>query len=786
MGINFENLLNQHQYEACCSPAKHLRIIAGAGTGKTRVLTYRIAYLISEMEINPNRIVAITFTNKVAKEMQERVEKLMDENGINLGINRPLIATFHGYCYRFLRRESNALDGFNTKFGIAEEDEQKSIFKQVFESMRIDKDKDLQKEIISKIGNLKSDGVFPEDVTEDMLPSFGLAKPSEIIDAYQRYQDRLKQLNKMDFDDLLMFTVRILKEREDIRNRWKRKFDAYLIDEFQDTNLLQYELVQFLLSDRTMLSVVGDPDQTIYTWRGAKSDLIQHALPKDFSDLETVTLDLNYRSTQKILDKANMLIKNNLGRLDKSLVAFNKEEGDDVTYTSCSSDEMEAGLVVNKILDLYRNGAMYKDMVIIYRSNYLSRPFENKLTANKIPYAVYGGMKFFDRMEVKGALAYMRLLVNPQDDFSFIRTLNQPARGVGIVSYQNIKNFAVSKGLGTFEACLENLDDIPLKPAMYSSLKKYFETYKEYAEKLQFAKKEDVKGIIDIYLNKMGFIKYINDLDTREDRKSFDTNDKNTRMKNVLSLMGMLTEFLENDHFDEEGNPIEPSLEEFLIDVALQSAQDEVDDANKVLLMTAHVSKGLEFPCVFVVGLDQRIFPTSHAEEKGLMAIEEERRLCYVAVTRAKTKLFISSQGGFSYIYQGYNMPSQFIEEMGFKKINTQSIYRDESINNKWSGGYSNKSKGRYEYDGVFKQQKKPTRQPLKPVIVQAPVAATPNFSQTKLESEMYSIGDKIAHVSFGKGEVIEVTTKEIIVKFDEPFGVKKLMKGFKAFRKVA
>lgn len=784
MGINFDKLLNMHQYEACCSSSQHLRIIAGAGTGKTRVLTYRIAYLISEVGINPNRIVAITFTNKVAKEMQDRVTRLMSENDMPLLTNRPWISTFHGFCYRFLRRECLALDGFNTKFTIADDEQQKAIYKQVFAEMHLDKDKETQKSIIGQIGNLKSKGIFAEDVTENMLPPFGQAKPSDIIRAYNLYQESLKKSDCMDFDDLLMFTSKILKEHDDIRERWQRKFDAYLVDEFQDTNYLQYELIQLLLDKEAMLTVVGDPDQTIYTWRGADSELIQYSLPKDYPDLETVTLDLNYRSTQKILDKANLLIKNNAGRLDKSLVAFNREDGRDVSYIPCTSNDLEAALVANKIVDLHREGVQFKDIVVIYRSNYLSQPFESKLTGNKIPYAVYGGLKFFDRAEVKTALAYMRLLVNIQDDYSFVRALGAPSRGIGATSYQMIKDYATERGIGTFEECLNHRDEIPLKPAMRKNLDEFMSVYEEYKEKLTFVETEGIKDVVEKYLMSIGFYGYVNDLDTKEDQKSFDINDKNTRMKNVRQLIVMLMEFLESDHFDEDGNHLDATLEEFLIDVALQSAQDEVGDSNKVLLMTAHVSKGLEFPYVFVVGLDEGIFPTNHALERGRKAIEEERRLCYVAMTRAKKQLFLSSQGGYSYISQSVNVPSQFLDEIGFHE-KPKYAQRDEQ--RPWGGyGQSNKSKGRYAYDGVFGSSIKAKPVQSKPVINNTPTTVSSNYSDSKASSEIYSVGDKVAHISFGIGEVIEVGAKNIKVTFPEPYGTKVLMKGFKAFRKVS
>lgn len=792
MGIDFKGLLNERQYEACCSTARHLRIVAGAGTGKTRVLTYRIAYLISENEINPSRIVAITFTNKVAKEMEERVDKIMKDNGTPLTVHRPLIATFHGFCYRFLRRECALLKDFNSQFSVADDEMQKELFKHVFLDLHIPDDKDIRSDITKKIGFFKNKGIFPDEVNESMFTSSGPATPKEIIDCYKKYQSLLKKNNSLDFDDLLMYTAKILDDYPEVRERWHRKFDAYLIDEFQDTDSVQYKLVKHLLSSHTSLTVVGDPDQTIYTWRGADSNLIQNSLPKDFPDLQTVTLDLNYRSTQQILDKANMLIKFNSNRLDKSLRAFNEEEGKDVTFTPCNSSDSEASLVINKILELHRNGVEYKDIVIIYRSNYLSQPFEHALTRNKIPYAVYGGLKFYDRAEIKDALAYMKLLVNPKDDYSFFRVLKAPSRGIGAVSYEIIKETANRLGKSNFETCIENLDEIPLKPTLIDRLTEFKTVYDETVNQLKEAKPEEVKDVIDHYLNNIGFKKYINDIDTKEDKNSLDTNEQNTRMKNVRTLIGLLGNYMESDNFDEEGNLLENSLEEFLIDAALQSAQDEIKDNNKVLLMTAHVSKGLEFPYVFVVCLDENIFPTGHAIERGNKGIEEERRLCYVAITRAKKQLFLSSQGGYSFATKGYNTPSQFVKEIGFnqeapKPSNSNDLYNGGGRGFYKSNSYSNDNKHYSKYNGYFSSNSSKFNSNSTPKTQNVVYkASSSNISKVKAATEVYVIGDKVAHSSFGVGTVIKVEPSIIVVKFPEPYGEKRLVKGFKAFRKVS
>lgn len=784
MEIDFRKTLNERQFEACCSSAQHLRILAGAGTGKTRVLTYRIAFLITKVGLAPNRIVAITFTNKVAKEMNERVTKIMNDSGNNMGAFSPLISTFHGYCYRFLRRECRHLEGFNTKFSVADEDMQKNIFKQVFDLMKLPNEKDLRADIVKKIGGLKSKGLFPEDVRPEMLSSYSLSTPSQVLDSYKLYQQKLKKDNALDFDDLLMYTKKILIENEDVRSYWQRKFDAYLIDEFQDTNLLQYDLIKLLLSPHSLLTVVGDPDQTIYTWRGAESELISSGLPKDFKDLVTVTLDLNYRSTQEILDRANLLIKYNSDRIDKSLTAFDHKQGNDVHYQANSSNKMESALVGNEIIDLRRKGVDYKDIALIYRSNYLSQPLEEFFTKNRIPYIVYGGLKFFDRAEVKDAVAYMKLLINPQDDYAFLRVLKAPLRGIGDQSLAIIEKYADAHNISVFEAVVSHLDELNLKPNLQKRMEEFRTIYWDYESKINTVENDEMKDLIDVYLNKMGFIDHVNQIDTKEDKKNLDSNDSGTRLKNVRALLDQLDSFMNSSHYDEDGKEIEPSLEEFLIDVALQTSQDEIKDANKVTMMTAHVSKGLEFPYVFVVGLDEGIFPTNHALQRGPKAVEEERRLCYVAVTRAKKELWLSSQGGYSYVANNENSPSQFIFEMQLKD-NTPKPKAPAYENNSYYGGrgYGQSGRGNYKtYNGYFGSGVNKTKT-TKPQEVK--VVATHPTGFSKQVGEDYKVGDKVVHVSFGVGDVIGVDKGTITVHFKDPYGDKVLMKGFKAFRKM-
>lgn len=784
MSMDFQKELNQRQYEACSSPAHRLRIIAGAGTGKTRVLTYRIAYLITHFGVYPQRIVAITFTNKVAKEMTERVAKIMESEGMEKRF-RPLICTFHGYCYRFLKREMDQIPGMNNQFSVLDDDDAKGVWKTVFDEVGIPDDKDSRRYVVSQVSGLKSRGIFYESASASMLPPFGPVRPETVLKAYGAYQRILKENNTLDFDDLLMFTLKILTEKPEVRSAWQQKFDAYLVDEFQDTNELQYRLIQLLLSPNGSLTVVGDPDQTIYTWRGADNDIISKQLPHDYKDLVTVTLDLNYRSTQKILDRANMLIKNNSDRLDKSLTANNKDEGQDVVYTPCYSQENEAAVAVNNILALRRAKAKYADIAIIYRSNYLSSAFEKALTQNRIPYAVYGGQKFLDRKEVKDALAYLRLLVNPKDDFSFLRVIKAPSLGIGDKTLAMLKSYAESQGLGLWEAVHFHLEDLPLRAGIKLRLRQDITAYETCQG--QIGTTTDgvaMTSLLNAYLTSVGFIGFVQEQDTREEKDAIDVNDKDTRLKNVQELLSQIRDFLNSDDlFDESGNPIQGSLEDFLIDVALQADQDTMEAADKVMLMTVHVSKGLEFPYVFVVGLNDDVFPSSHAFERGNKGIEEERRLFYVAITRAKKGLYLSSFNGYSFSSGSPFVPSMFLKEIGFNIKPTGNPFATD-----WYGKGNAHMVGKVTHGFIPPAQR---QQPANPSYLSHKADELLNIrhsypNKKPVGVSLFSIGDKIAHISFGVGEIVAVSPTSITVKFKEPYGTKTLAKSFtKAFKKV-
>lgn len=776
MSINFEKDLNKQQFAAVTSTAKHLRIVAGAGTGKTRVLTYRLAYLISERHIAPKRIVAITFTNKVAAEMKERVYNLLTDSERMLG--SPLISTFHGFCYRFLSREITHMQGFTNKFQIANDSVKSDFFKSFADKIGYKKKSPYMSLLENTIDNLKTKGVFVDQLSNSDVP---LAAPftfDTLKEAYGGYQEKLKQSNLLDFDDLLMFTLRILKENESVRRQWQSIYSVFLVDEFQDTNQVQYDIVKILMNNETELAVVGDPDQTIYTWRGADNNLVRYQLEKDFKDLETITLDENYRSTQAILDKANLLIKNNSNRMEKNLVAANKEVGDKVECLRANNAEEEARMIATKIYGYHKNGVKYSDCAIIYRSSFLSRAIEHALSQAGIPYKLYG-LKFYEREEIIDALSYFRLLVNPDDEFSFKRILNAPKKGVAEKGISEIELIRQKYKISFLDVINERLNEVNIGSKAKLNLKQFIEQYKNCLTNLE--KNDDLSQISNIlknYLDSVGFLDYVKELDIKKEDKSDDKN-SNIKFDNVMELMSFVNTFMLNPSNEEE--ELEPTLENFLILIAIQSSQDEVDsNADAVSVMTAHVSKGLEFPCVFVTGVNQFIFPNSHAINEGTKAaIEEERRLMYVAMTRAKKHLTVSYFYGFNCRQGSSYVPSIFLKEAGLLQNN--SISNEYSISSpKTTGGYFKNASNEYNriqkiLNGKFASKPKEEYQGRRGIIT---------LNQDIGAKDHYEIGDKCVHTSYGIGTVTAINGDRLTVDFGEK-GIKILNNGYKTFKKL-
>lgn len=766
--MDIKSKLNEKQYLAASSTAKHLRIIAGAGTGKTRTLSYRIAYLISQ-GIRPHRMVAITFTNKAAKEMLTRVDGLLEENEVPV-FSKPIISTFHGFCYRFLRKEIEILNTYTKNFSIASEEDTNAIYKDIFSNMPKGNVKDYVKAITHKIGALKTDGVFVEELTEEIakIPKYNCPFTfDEVKRVYEQYQHILTQQNMLDFDDLLMLTVKIMEDHPDIRSHWRSKFDVFLVDEFQDTNALQYHLILLFMSSEATLTVVGDPDQTIYTWRGAKNEIIKKTLSQTFPDLETVVLDDNYRSTQNILDAANKLISKNTDRVAKNLNAASGVKGEEIDYRRYPDAENEGRAIALEIRRLQRDENInLSDIAVIYRSNYLSNPIEKQLTANRVPYAIYGGLKFFERAEIKDALAYLRLALNP-DDFSFERILKAPSKGLGkkTMEYAKFYRDQLDPDMSLMTYFREHSEPLKLTKPSRAKMDQFFACYDDFMKVYnnENTTPSEMVTAIRKYFETTGFMEYVQREDVKTaDKLSFTAATSNSKVDNVNELLRTITDFFDHEIAEEDGTMREPTLDDFLIDVALQSAQDEIETAQKVSLMTGHVSKGLEFPVVFVVGLNDGTFPTIHALMDAGNAIEEERRLLYVCMTRAEKKLYLSSYGGYNFRSGSPLTQSIFLKEIGFGR-------RREA-----------EEKNYDSYVGGTRQLFKNISENAKPII-----SAASNKTPSDQKDD-YAVGDKVIHATFGKGVVTEIQGgKYLITDFGPQFGTKKLIIGFKMFRKL-
>lgn len=767
MSIDFSKELNEQQYQAVTSDAKHLRIIAGAGTGKTRVLTYRLAYLISERHLQPRKIVAITFTNKVAKEMRDRVANLVSEEDKMLGT--PLISTFHGFCYRFLVREINHIPGFTTRFQIADDEVQNSIFKEFADKLNYKLKSPYMSELISTMRQLKTKGVFPDEISNSDVPIGAAFNFLGLNSFYKTYQERLMQANMLDFDDLLMFSLKILKENDNVRRQWQHYFDAFLVDEFQDTNRVQYDLIKCFMDDNTELAVVGDPDQTIYTWRGADNDIVRYILDKDFPDLVTIMLEDNYRSTQSILDMANRLIKNNSHRIEKNLVAANKVVGDKVDFNRCYSQDMEARGIATAIYSEHKSGTPYSDFAIIYRSNYLSRAIETALSQSGIPYRLYGALKFYERAEIKDALSYFRLLVNPDDSFSFARILKAPTKGIAEKGLAELSGVCAKYECNPIVGIRDHLDEMAISNKSRVALANFIQSYDRCIASLESNDDLDqISNILKKYLEECRFLEYVKDLDRKKEEKD-SSNNSDSKFDNVLELLSYIDTFMDNPV--EEG--MEATLEDFLILIAIQSAQDDIENVSQtVTVMTAHISKGLEFPRVFVTGLSQGVFPSNHALNNGTKkAIEEERRLLYVAMTRAKRKLSLSCFGGYNFVQGGDYAPSMFLKELGFFD---NMAYMGEPRERE---NYTPNRNAQNEYERIQNLLNKRLMPEVNP-------PARRGIIRDEVKKDSYVPGDKLVHTSYGIGTVTEVNGDRLTVEFKE-VGTKLLMNGFKAFKKL-
>jgi len=617
--------LNKEQREAVLHFSSPLLVLAGAGSGKTRVITHKIMFLIKELGIPLDRILAITFTNKAANEMKERVK-----NYLRLDEEPQWIATFHSFSAKVLRIEAKAI-GFDRNFVIYDEEDSKKLLKEIVEELNLDKElykPDRLKNIISQI---------KQNLDEEVLDFYAMQMP-HIKQIYNLYQERLIFANSMDFDDVLLNTVKLFNENPEIKQKWQDKFDYILVDEYQDTNKVQHEILKHIVGNRDCITVVGDPQQCIYTWRGANPENILD-FEKDFPNTRIIKLERNYRSTQKILNIANKVISASKGRWKEKVLTLwtDKEEGEDIKLIVLENDKQEAGLIASQIKKFINEGYEYKDIAILIRMSFLSRNIEEALVKASIPYQIIGGVKFYERAEIKDILAYLRFALNPKDIQAFKRIINLPSRGIGNKTLNKIQTFYVEDW------------EQALKDSLSSLSKKLQEGITQFLEIIEYIQKNADKSPAET-------AKYVYDsIDYENYLKSKYPKDYEDRVENVKELFNALEEL------EKRGK----TLREFLEETSLQQAQDSIEELNSVKVMTVHASKGLEYNVVFVAGLEDGIFPSGRAFE-DVEQMEEERRLFYVALTRAKEHLiltFAKHRSSFGYNYN-QTKPSRFLKDI--------------------------------------------------------------------------------------------------------------------------
>ena len=745
--------MNDKQAEAVLTTEGPLLVMAGAGSGKTRVLTHRVAYLIEEQGVNPWNILAITFTNKAAREMQERVGKLLGESARDIWVS-----TFHALCVRILRRDIDKL-GYNRAFTIADTSEQRTLMKRICSELNVDTKKYDPRAILSAISNAKNAMQTATDYAA--LNSHANNPLNQIVaKAYVLYQKELEDSQALDFDDLIMKTIELFEKDPETLEYYQNKFHYIHVDEYQDTNDAQYQLVTLLAAKYKNLCVVGDADQSIYGWRGANMNNILN-FERDYPEAHTVMLEQNYRSTQTILKAANEVIANNLVRKEKNLWTENGT-GDKISYYRAQNEHDESQFVVSKIqAEISEHGYHYNDFAVLYRTNAQSRMIEETFMKSTVPYTMVGGHKFYDRKEIRDILAYLTLIVNPRDAMSFERVVNTPKRGIGPGSVDKLRQFANENGWSLLEAA----QNVTLANAISARIRAKIEDFgRLMADLTKEADYLTITELTDEILTKSGYLQMLkaeNDLQAQ------------TRQENLEEFKSVTQEY-DQKHGEDEGDNRQ-KLMNFLSDLALVSDQDDVDEeAPKVTLMTLHAAKGLEFPVIFLVGMEEGIFPLyrSLSNEKEL---EEERRLAYVGITRAKRKLYLTN--AYSRMLYGRvqrNQPSQFVEEINddlIKFENADSSSKAKSMNTPFA-------KAAAQATTLTAQRR---AHGLKH-------SAKQESTGTGADKKAWKVGDKVQHKKWGQGMVVSVNGSGNDMELDIAFpneGVKRLLAQFAPITKV-
>lgn len=698
--MNLDNL-NDRQKEAILYNEGPLLIIAGAGAGKTKTLTTKIAYLIEEENVHPYHILAITFTNKAAKEMKDRLYLLIGDLAKKLQVS-----TFHSFGLKLLRENFQAL-GYDANFVIMDSDDSLTVVKKIIKDLNYDPKIYNPRAIRNKISSCKN-----EMITPSKYEKFAVSEYEKVVQkVYETYEQKLKKNNSVDFDDLLLLPIKLFQEHPDILKRYQELYEYVLIDEYQDTNEAQYILTKLISSKSRNITCVGDDSQSIYSFRGANYKNILN-FEKDYPDAKTILLEQNYRSTSTILDAANQVIKNNRQRKDKNLWTA-RGEGEKIKYYRAYNERDEAAYTIRKIKELIEKGIEYKDIAILYRTNAQSRVLEEEMLKENMPYRVIGSFYFYSRKEIKDLIAYLRLIHNSKDNVSLLRVINTPKRGIGLKTIENLTLKADSEGISIYEA---------ISSGKELEFKNLIEKLKEVSNELTLTE------LIEKVLDATGMKAEL------ESEKSLEAE---VRLENLEEFKSITKTFEEREGLI--------SLEDFLLEISLISDVEEYkDDPNRISLMTIHSVKGLEFDHVFVVGLEEGIFPHMNSLMEN-SELEEERRLCYVAITRAKDDLYlVNARRRTLFGKEQVNPVSRFISEISPTLIAPENV------------------------------EEKPT--------IEEKITPSDMFYE---EEVAYAVGDLVYHETFGTGKVVEVTNTLISVAFKHPHGIKKLMKNHKKLSKI-
>ena len=777
--MSIYDTLNEQQKKGVFTTEGPVLLLAGAGSGKTRVITHRIAYLIEECQVNPWNIMAITFTNKAAREMRERVDDL-----VGFGSESIWVSTFHSSCVKILRRFIDRI-GYDNNFTIYDTDDQKTIMKAVCKKLNIDTKNIKEKAILSAISNAKNEMIGPDEYLRNAGSNFGMKK---MADAYREYQEQLKKNNALDFDDLLVLTVKLFKENPEVLEQYQERFQYIMVDEYQDTNTVQFEFIRLLAGKYKNLCVVGDDDQSIYKFRGANIANILN-FEHEFDNTVVIKLEQNYRSKGNILNAANEVIKNNRSRKAKALWT-DKDDGDKVMFRQYENNYEEAEAIASDVKENVESGKFnYSDCACLYRTNAQSRSIEEKFIAMNIPYKLFGGVNFYARKEIKDMLAYLKTVDNGRDDVAVKRIINIPKRGIGLTTIDKVQTYADEHNISFFEGLMA-VDEIPGVSRAATKIKEFTNFIRVIRSKLaEFPLTE----IMDDIIEGTGYV---------EELKSEGTDEANGRIENIDELVSKLADY--------ESGEENPTLAGFLEEVALVADVDNyTDDNDYVVLMTIHSAKGLEFPNVYLCGMEDGMFPSYMTiMSDDPTDIEEERRLCYVAITRAMERLTMTAAK--ARMVRGeiqYNKVSRFVQEIPEylldrgQKVEPKRIVRAAS----GIGAGSNSIKNNYRELGASKPYGTVFDKPLSGMkktssltgngksmsaaeLLRSGLVKKGTQSTVDTNGLGYGTGDTVRHIKFGKGKVVKIEDGgrdyEVTVDF-ETVGIKKMFASFAKLKRI-